>query len=77
MRSFESAIYDEKDVPVTVEILSVLKGYQATYWEPGTDSEIEIAVYTEESGSNCVFDTLDASTKDRLIEEAWEYVNDY
>lgn len=77
MLEFESSVYDEDldaDVPVTVEILSATRGYPATYWEPGADSEIEIAVYTKESGSNCIFDTLDARTKDRLIEKAWKHL---
>ena len=76
MYSFDSAIYDEdldEDVPVTVEILSVSAGYQATYWEPGADPEIEIAVYAEDSDKD-MFDTLGPYTQERLIDEAWEHV---
>lgn len=76
MRSFDSTIYDEdldEDVSVTVEITSVSPGCRATYWEPGEDPEIEIAVYTEDSDKD-IFDTLGPYTQERLVDEAWEHV---
>ena len=83
MYEFDSAIYDEdldEDVPVLVVITSISPGYQATYWEPGEDPEIEISVYAEDSDKD-MFDTLGPYAQERLIEEAWEYAegqrNDY
>lgn len=76
MRSFDSFIYDEdldEEVPVTVEITSVSAGYQATYWEPGEDPEIEIEVYAEGSNED-LFYSLGQCTQERLVDEAWERV---
>ena len=76
MRSFETTIYDEdldEDIPVTVEITSVSLGCKATYWEPGEDPEVEIAVYAEGSDKD-IFDTLGPYAQERLVDEAWEYL---
>lgn len=77
--SFDSWVYNretEEEDAVEVNILSHYAGCRATYWEPGEDPEVEIAVFLE-SGGDCIFNTLDDQTQERLIDEAFEHLKSW
>lgn len=62
--SFYSKIYDhdaDSDVEFEVHIIN---------------SDFHIAVFPE-SGGDCIFNTLDGSTQQRLIDEAYEHFTSY
>lgn len=62
--SFESKIYNQDadcDIGVEVNIIT---------------SDFHIAVFPE-SGGDCIFNTLDGSTQQRLIDEAYEHFTNY
>ena len=61
---FYSKVYDaEADCDVGVEVIII-------------NSDMHIAVFPE-SGGDCIFDTLDGSTQQRLIDEAYEHYHGY
>jgi hypothetical protein len=75
---FMSWVYNldtEEEDAVDVNIISYYAGCKATYWEPGDDPEIEIAVFRDTG--DCIFDTLDGETQERLIDEAWEHLKSW
>lgn len=62
--SFESKIYShDADCDIGVEVNII-------------NSDFHIAVFPE-SGGDCIFDTLDSSTQQRLIDEAYEHFTNY
>lgn len=62
--SFYSKIYDaEADCDIGAEVNII-------------NSDMHIAVFPE-SGGDCIFNTLDGSTQQRLIDEAYDHFHGY